>query len=182
MIAMRMRGFSLIELMIGLSLGVILILLAAPNYAIWTADAQIRNATESIADGMRYAHAEAIKRNTQVDFILNPTTATGGWQVNVVGVGLVQSGSFAEAATRVQFTVTPVGATTVRFTGMGGIVDAAAIPAPPVPVLREVDITHFGTVSGTRPLKILVGGTRSGIKICDPDPAIPATSPRFCTT
>lgn len=179
--ARSLHGFSLIELMIGLSIAVILIILAAPNYAVWTADAQIRSGTESIADGMRLAHAEAIKRNAQVDFILDRTTATGGWRVVVVGGPQVQQARWTEAATRAQFAVTPAGATTVRFDGMGGIVPAAAPIPPPVPVLREVDITHFGTVVGTRPLKILVGGTRSGIKICDPDPAIPASSPRFCT-
>lgn len=175
-----LRGFSLIELMIGLSLGVILLLLAAPNYAIWTADAQIRNATESIAAGLRSANAEAIKRNAQVDFILDPTTATGGWEVDVVGVGVVNSGSFREAATRAQFTITPGGATTVRFNGFGSIVDALAVPPPPVPVLGEIDITHFGTVAGTRPLAILVGAGRSGIKICD-RAITDITSPRFCT-
>jgi type IV fimbrial biogenesis protein FimT len=176
---MRARGFTLIELMIGLSLGVILILLAAPNYAIWTADAQIRNATESIAEGMRFAHAEAIKRNTPVEFILDPTTATGKWDVNVVDtVGIVQTGRFIEAATRAQFAVLPVAATIVTFNGMGAVV----ANADATPTLTEVRITHFGTVSGTRPLRVLVGGGRTGIKICDPDPGIPASSPRFCTT
>ena len=140
------------------------ILLAAPNYAIWTADAQIRNGVESIAAGLRYAHAEAIKRNAAVEFILDPTTATGGWQVNVVGVGVVQTGSFAEAATRVDYTVTPGGATTVTFTGMGAI----AANADATATLAEIAATHAGTVSDTRPLTVLVGGGRSGIKICDP--------------
>ena len=174
---MRHRGFSLIELMIGLALAVILILLAAPNYAIWTADAQIRNGVESIAAGLRFAHAEAIKRNAAVEFILDPTTATGGWQVNVVvGVGVVQTASFAEAATRVDYTVTPAGATTVTFTGMGAIAANADASA----TLTEIAATHAGTVADTRPLTVLVGGGRSGIKICDPAIA-DTTSPRFCT-
>lgn len=174
---MRNRGFSLIELMIGLALAVILILLAAPNYAIWTADAQIRNSTQSIVTGLRFAHAEAIKRNTPVEFILDPTTATGGWRVNVVGVGDVQTASFAEAATRVQFAVTPGGATTVTFTGMGAI----AANADASPTLTQVAATHAGTVSDTRPLNVLVGGGRTGIKICDPDPGVAASDPRYCT-
>lgn len=174
---MRQRGFSLIELMIGLALAVILILLAAPNYAIWTADAQIRNGVESVASGLRFAHAEAIKRNTRVEFILDPTTATGGWQVNVVGVGVVQTASFAEAATRVAYTVTPGGATTVTFTGLGAIAAANADASVP---MTEIAATHVGTVSDTRPLTVLVGGGRSGIKICDPA-ITDTTSPRYCT-
>ena len=144
---MRNRGFSLIELMIGLALAVILILLAAPNYAIWTADAQIRNGVESRRPALRFAHAEAIKRNTPVEFILDPTTATGGWQVNVVGVGVVQTASFGEAATRVQFATTPAGATTVTFTGLGAIA-AANADASAVADRNRGD--HAGTASRTR--------------------------------
>ena len=173
---MRHRGFSLIELMIGLALAVILILLAAPNYATWTADAQIRNGTESIAAGLRFAHAEAIKRNAPVEFILDPTTGSGGWRVNVVGVGDVQTASFGEAAERVTYTVTPGGATTVTFTGMGSVAPNADTSA----TLTEVAATHSGTVTDTRPLTVLVGGGRSGIKICDPA-ITDTTSPRFCT-
>jgi type IV fimbrial biogenesis protein FimT len=173
---MRNRGFSLIELMIGLALAVILILLATPNYAIWTADAQIRNSVESLAAGMRFAHAEAVKRNTPVEFILDPTTATGGWQVNVVGVGVIRTASFAEAATRVQYTVTPGGATTVTFTGLGAVAPNADATA----TLTGIAATHAGTVSDTRPLTVLVGGGRTGIKICDPA-ITDTTSPRYCT-
>ncbi len=174
----RNAGFSLIELMISLALAAILIAFAVPSYNIWTADAQIRNATESVASGMRFAHAEAIKRNAGVEFVIDPTTATGGWQVNVVGVGVVQAGSFAEAATRVQFTTTPAAGRIVTFTGLGTI---SATNADATPVLTAVAMTHSGTVTGTRPLTILVGGGRSGIKICDP--AVSNVSdPRFCTT
>ena len=128
---------------------------------------------------MRFAHAEAIKRNTPVEFILDPTTATGRWDVNVVDtIGIVQTGLFSEAATRAQFVVVPATATIVTFNGMGAIVPNADAS----PTLAEVRISHFGTVSGTRPLWVLVGGGRSGIKICDPVPGIPASSPRFCTT
>lgn len=174
---MRNRGFSLIELMIGLALAVILILLAMPNYATWTADAQIRNGVESVATGLRFAHGEAIKRNAAVEFILDPTTASGGWQVNVVGVGVVQTASWGEAATRVQFAATPAGATTVTFTSLGAV---AAANADASALLTEIAATHSGTVTDTRPLTVLVGGGRSGIKICDPA-ITDATSPRFCT-
>ncbi len=91
---------------------------------------------------------------------------------------VVQTGAFAEAATRVQFTTTPAAARILTFNGFG-MIDAANADASAV--LTAIAMTHSGSVSSTRPLTILVGGGRSGIKICDP--AISdVSSPRFCTT
>ena len=176
-----LRGFSLIELMIGLALAVILLLLAAPGYALWIADGHIRNATESVASGMRLAWSEAVKRNTPVEFIIDGTTATGGWDVNVPGTGpgtgIFQSGLFAEGAPRAAFGKAPVGATTVTFTGLGTIGVNADASAP----LREVVVTESSGLAGSRPLTVLVGGGRSGIKVCDPA-VTDTTDGRFCTT
>lgn len=177
-IAVPSRGFSLIELMIGLSLAVILLLLAAPGYAVWIADAQIRNATESVSSGMRLAWAEAVKRNTPVEFILDGTTGTGGWRVNVVGVGDLQEAVFAEGSARASFARTPAAATTVTFSGLGTVIANADASA----ILTAVAVTESGGMTGTRPLTVLVGGGRTGIKICDPDPGVLSTDARYCTS
>ena len=76
--APRARGFSLIELMVALTIMAILVTLAMPLYRDWLANTQIRNATESISSGIRLTQAEAIKRNGQVEFRLTPAT---GWEV-----------------------------------------------------------------------------------------------------
>ena len=75
------RGFTLIELMIAIAIAVLLLVLAAPAYTTWVADQQIRAGAESIASGMRLAHAEAIRRNGQVEFVITPTGATRGWAI-----------------------------------------------------------------------------------------------------
>jgi len=95
----------------------------------------------------------------------------------VVGVGVIQTASWGEAATRVQFAATPAGATTVTFTSLGAVATANADASA---LLTEIAATHSGTVTDTRPLTVLVGGGRTGIKICDPA-ITDATSPRFCT-
>jgi prepilin-type N-terminal cleavage/methylation domain-containing protein len=113
-------GFTLVEMLVAVAIAALLLVMAAPQYALWIADAHIRSAAESIASGLRWAQAEAIKRNTQVEFILNPTTATGGWDAHVVtdaaGV-FVQTGKFADGAGNSQFAVIPAGTTTVTFSG-----------------------------------------------------------------
>ena len=46
--------------------------------------------------------------------------------------------------------------------------------------LTEVAVTFSGATVNTRPLTVLVGGGRTGIKLCDP--AVTNTAdPRFCT-
>lgn len=171
----RHRGFSLIELMIGLAIAGMLLVLAAPNYAAWVADGQIRSAAESIAGGMRIAYGEAVKRNQSVNFILDPTTGSGGWQLVLVSDGsTLRSEVFGEGSKLAAFTATPAGGTTVTFTSLGQI-------DPATTDMTQVDVTFSGATVNTRPLTVLVGGGRTGIKVCDPHVTV-TTDPRFCTT
>lgn len=173
------RGATLIELCIAMAIAVMLIVIAVPGYTTWVADGQIRAGAESIVTGMRFAYAEAIKRNQQVEFVLVPTTGTGLWTARTVTGTVVERGYFSEAAKLAAFGTAPAGATTVTFTGLGAI---NATNADASPVLTQVDVTHSnGAIANTRPLRILVGGGRTGIKLCDPAVA-DTTSPRYCTT
>ena len=45
------RGFTLIELMVALAIAVLLLVLAAPGYATWVADQQIRAGAERSTQG-----------------------------------------------------------------------------------------------------------------------------------
>ena len=195
----RLAGFTLIELMIGLAIGAILLVLALPGYSTWIADAQIRNAAESIASGLRYAQAEAIRQNSTVQFVLDPTAGSGGWTADLVDIttcktvgASVQVGTFKEGANRVSFTALDIngvaGATVVTFTSMGDRMKngAGAIKnCDGTEMLGEVDIGS--AVAGARQLNVIVfggksgvagQGNRSGIKICDPK--WPATDPKGC--
>jgi type IV fimbrial biogenesis protein FimT len=170
------RGFSLIELMMGLAIAGMLLVLAAPNYAAWVADGQIRSASESIVGGMRIAYAEAIKRNQPIEFVIDPTTGTGGWEVNLQDGTNVRADFFGEGAKLVAFAATPGAARTVTFSPLGQVIanDDAT------PTLAEIDVTFGGATVNTRPLRVLVGAGRSGIKLCDPYVS-DATDGRFCT-
>lgn len=176
------RGFTMIELMIGLAIAAILIVLAAPNYTIWIADNQIRSGAESIASGMRYAQAEAIRENVSMEFVINPTAVTGGWLVRPVAGATIQQGVFAEGADRVTFTALPAGSVTVSFTALGAISTTNADASVP---LNQVQVRS--PIAGTRSLNVVVGGgasgvagqgSRTGIKVCDPK--WPATDPKGC--
>lgn len=158
-------GFTLIELMVALAIAVLLLVLAAPAYSTWVADQQIRAATESIASGLRLAHAEAIRRNWQVEFVVTPTGASRGWAITQVGSGTpIQEGRFVEGSDGALFEMTPNGATTVTFNGFGAVVPTNADASA---VLQEIEVTH--PASGSRTLAVKVGGGR--IELCDPSPS-----------
>ncbi len=171
------RGFSLIELMIALAIAATLLVLAAPNFSSWMADGQIRAGGESIVSGMRVAYAEAIKRNQPVEFILDPTTGSGGWTVQLQDGTGIRAEHFGDGAAQAAFVATPGGATTVTFNPLGQIIANADATG----TLAEVAVTFSGATFSTRPLTVLVGGGRTGIKLCDPA-VTNADDPRYCTT
>jgi type IV fimbrial biogenesis protein FimT len=167
--------------MIALAIAGLLLVLAAPSYSTWIADSQIRSAAESIAGGLRYVQAEAIKRNESIEFVLDPTIGTGGWSARLVSAPStpLQGATFLEGASRTQFARTPTTATTVTFDGLGTI---AGVNADGSPVLTQVDIASTGGNPAThRNLTVLVGGGRTGIKICDPKwTAVNPNDPKAC--
>jgi type IV fimbrial biogenesis protein FimT len=201
----RTAGFTLIEMMVALAIAALLMVLAIPSYTAWMADAQIRNAAESIASGLRRAQAEGIKQNTTVEFLLDPTAGTGGWVVQQIDPAtcapiapVLQVGTFAEGASRVTFAQLDVtgaaGGTRVTFTGLGDrLRNALGVISncDGSQMLAEVRITS--PIAGARSLNVLAFGgasavagqaNRSGIKICDPQANIKFgnNDPKACPT
>ncbi|MDR2614572.1 MAG: GspH/FimT family pseudopilin [Candidatus Accumulibacter sp.] len=67
------RGFTLIELVIGISILSILIAMAAPSFSRWIMNMGIRGTAGSLLDGLQLARSEALRRNTTVRFQLTST-------------------------------------------------------------------------------------------------------------
>jgi type IV fimbrial biogenesis protein FimT len=65
------HGVSLIELMIGLVILAILLAFAVPAFSQFIQNSKIRNAAGALQDGLNLARGEAVRRNTNVQFILN---------------------------------------------------------------------------------------------------------------
>ncbi|HJV61394.1 MAG TPA: GspH/FimT family pseudopilin [Albitalea sp.] len=63
-------GFTLIELMVALTVMALLLLLGAPSFSTWLQNSQIRTASEAMANGLQVARAEAVRRNAPVRFQL----------------------------------------------------------------------------------------------------------------
>lgn len=147
----------------------ILVGLAMPSFQTWLQNAQIRNAAESIQNGLQKARAEAVARNTNVDFVLG---ADSSWVVGVVSDGTeIESRSANEGSRNVTRTVLPAGATTLTFNNFGGIVANADASLS----LTQVDLTAVG---GSQDLRITIG-VSGNARMCDPGLAA-GSSPRAC--
>jgi type IV fimbrial biogenesis protein FimT len=82
------RGFSLIELLIGIALIGILLALAAPNFFQWIQSSQIRTQAESVQNGLQLARAEAVRRNANIRFHLT-SSIDGACAVQASGTSWV---------------------------------------------------------------------------------------------
>ena len=78
-------GFTLIELMVTLTIGAILILVAIPNFTAYKRNAELTTATNTLLAGINAARNEAMKRNLYAMVVPtnNGTDWTTGWVVFV---------------------------------------------------------------------------------------------------
>jgi type IV fimbrial biogenesis protein FimT len=67
---MQVRGISLIEVLVTLTILGLLLLSVLPSIGSWMRNTEIRNAAESIQNGLTRARSEAVKRNDTVIFSL----------------------------------------------------------------------------------------------------------------
>ncbi|MBO9648014.1 MAG: GspH/FimT family pseudopilin [Variovorax sp.] len=183
----RMKGFTLVELMVAITVLALLITLAYPSYTTFIQNAQIRSAAESVINGLQLARAEAIRNNQNVQFSLENTSngaaITGGtdWSVKS-GAALDQTvqarrenstSSLARVGVRnaVSATAAAAGAglpANIVFTGLGRLSTATTV--------RQIDITG---ASGARRLAIVLtpGGD---VRLCDPLLSL-ASNPQGCS-
>ncbi|MDM0115275.1 GspH/FimT family pseudopilin [Variovorax sp. J22R133] len=187
------RGFTLVELMVTITLFALLSVFAYPSYTNYIQSAQVRASAESVMSGLELARAEAIRGNRNVQFSMLNTSrgvaVTGGggtdWSVMTALVATpttfdqnvqtrLESSSTSNAragtATAVSATVASPGAgmpANILYTGMGRLGTATAV--------RKIDFTG---AAGSRTLSIVLspGGD---VRLCDPALSM-ATNPQGC--
>jgi type IV fimbrial biogenesis protein FimT len=178
---LRANGFTLIELLIAMSLFAFLLLIAGPQYAEFMGNYQIRNGSENTLAGVRKAQAEAVRGNTQTQFVLDTTPCSGGWVVNRLNdetgnFELVESYTFADGACKTTASAEPASATMVTFNGLGRVIDNADASAR----IKWVQVTNTN-IASPRYLRVVISPqSPTGIKLCDPNPVVDSSDPRFC--
>jgi type IV fimbrial biogenesis protein FimT len=181
----RSYGFTLIEMMIVIAIFSITLTFGVSSYRTWVQNSQIRNAAESIQNGIQRARGEAVKCNAKVAFVLGAATS---WQViHVDACGDVLNGGAAAGTTlesrsskegsknvTVQAAVDKDGndATTITFNNLGTVAD-------PATALTQIDLTSSVATPDLRNLRIAIG-LGGNARVCDPALDAASTDPRRC--
>src|SRR5688500_2182043 len=86
MLNRHVAGFSLIELMVTVTILAILLVAAVPGIGAWISNSRVRSVAEGLQNGLRTAQAEALRRNRQVAFALTDATPALGAKPAANGV------------------------------------------------------------------------------------------------
>lgn len=183
------RGFTLIELMVGVAMISLILYFMVPSMGVWMQSSQIRTATESIYSGLQLARTEAVRRNTAVELVFTSVAGGGNetdWAVRCVvpsatcpGAGQaetsIQSREGRSGSPNATMAVNPAMAS-VAYTGTGRLT-----PVPAGNILINVGhrtanscITDGGEY---RCLRIVIS-SGGQVRMCDP--ALAAPNPRAC--
>ena len=181
------RGFTIIELMIAITIVGILLAFGLPSYSTWMNNMRIRGAAEAVQNGLQLARATAISRNTQAYFVfptdgsltsivysaVSPTNLPPNPRAPAPAlIKTLQQYDQADAASNAA--VATGGAYLVTFGSLGQVLvnpDGSAS-------LSRIDVSSTAIDPAVRNLRVLLfpGGST---KMCDPAVVAP-TDLRFC--
>jgi type IV fimbrial biogenesis protein FimT len=175
MLSGRVRGVTLIELMIGMTIISCLLLVGMPSFTSWIQDLQVRGAAESIQSGLLLARSEAIRHNRPVQLTLADAGGLVEWHIGCVSVDTDCPALIAERKrgegglnTRMAAAATAAGAidtalaagaglpVSIAFNGLGQL----AGPAP-----ARIEVSHV-TLGGARRLVLRINAGL--VRICKP--------------
>lgn len=161
----RSRGFTLIELMVVITIMAIGVVITAPSFAQLIANYRVRAGADSMINGLSYARAEAVRRNTPVSFAV--VAGGSGWTVTQVTPGTVlqsRSGNDSPGLS----VASSNASTSVTFLPTGLVQSGTQ--------LSQVTISSATTGTESRRINIFGGGL---IRMCDPG-VTTANDPRRC--
>jgi type IV fimbrial biogenesis protein FimT len=193
-------GFTLIEMVVAMTIFGILVALTVPTMRVWICNAKVRAVADALQNGVRLAQAESLRRSRQLVFSLtNSTTpqtgtfnaATNGnyWAIMTIPAmtdgtetaAFVESGVLSSTSANVQVT----GPAEICFNSVGRLVTNASTgvaggscTAPAVGVPPQ--LAYVITVAGAdHPLQVEValGGQ---VHLCDPSQTLSSTNPYGC--
>lgn len=175
------RGFTIVELLITVTILGILLATGIPSMATWMANSRIRAAADSVANGMQLARSEAIRRNANIEFLLTDTQ--GSWRISSGSGCTFTSPTVIQTAPSANPTVvvnsfsdaTATTATTARAVIFGSSGWQACTGTTQFVSLR-IDSTTLSSTD-SRDLRIVVPAVGRP-RVCDPN--VQSGDPRYC--
>jgi type IV fimbrial biogenesis protein FimT len=170
----RAGGFTVTELVVTIGVFALLTAIAVPTLRNVMQNSRVRAAAASLQNGLAMARAEAVRLNTQVEFVVT----ANGWSINQISSGaLLQQASGKERAGGLTITATPVGADRITFNAFGRIVSVNPSNASAPVTQLNIAATNPLSTPDYRPLRVQVLG--GGLaRVCDP--AAASTEPKAC--
>jgi type IV fimbrial biogenesis protein FimT len=181
-------GFSLIELLIAMTIAGILLALGAPAMSGYIQNARLGSMAQSIYSGLQLARTEAVKRNQSVQFVLTnsplDTTAISAVSLDVSGRNWVVR------ALNPGPTYDPVQNKVTNSGDAGGVVVTSTAPLFTFNGLGGSDVG--GTIALSNPVVGLcspagsvrcwnvVVGAGGQVRLCTPDASLLPSDTRYC--
>jgi type IV fimbrial biogenesis protein FimT len=195
---MRQRGFTIVELAVTIAVLALILALSMPSLGTWMDNSRIRNATESLQNGLLTARSEAIRRNQNMSFYLVSlndagtmdntcalSTESGSWVISVTSPAgkCASAPSTTDAPMIVETRAVGDGGGGVKVTADGSIVtfnSFGRVVSAAGGSITQIDVT--GLRDGTRYRNLRLNLTASGaVRMCDPSvPRTATTDPRLC--
>jgi len=191
-------GFTLLELMIGLTVLGIVLMIGLPSLATFIQNTQIRTGAEGMQSGLQLARAEALRRNTTVRFQLVTSLAAGcalsasgtNWVVSLADATgnchqapsdttapqIIQKKAGTEGAANAVIAAT--GGSSVTFNGLGRVVGVAPITRIDIPNTKGGACKTAGADEPMRCLRVTISSAGQ-VRMCDPA-VTDVTDPRSC--
>lgn len=194
--AAAQRGISMIEILIALAIVGMLMALVAPSMGVWIQNTQLRNAADSVLNGVQSARLEALKRNRPVSFQLTDAASTA-WQVCLYDPGLDACSADPDAviAEKPASEGSPnarVGATENTGTSPAAALNAGAgvpgavtfdsfgrIATGPAANLVRIDVRNPSLAANEERRLVILVAVGGQIRLCDPQLSL-AANPQGC--
>jgi type IV fimbrial biogenesis protein FimT len=193
-------GFTLLEMVVTITIFSILVALTVPTMRVWICNAKVRAVADALQNGVRLSQTESLRRSRQVVFALtNSTTPQTGtftattngnyWAIMTIpamtdgseSAAFVQSGVLSSTSANVQIT----GPAEICFNSVGRLVantstgvaggscSAPTVGTPP-------RLTYVITLAGadhSLQVEVAQGGQ---VHLCDPLQTLSSTNPYGC--
>lgn len=111
-------GFTLIELMIALSVVAILVTVGIPNFSSMLQNNRLATQTNLFIADLNYARSESIKRNSTIDLSPSEDGWDSGWNISVASSDELLRSTELSAQS---IAITPNDNTTLSFTNSGNL-------------------------------------------------------------